>query len=313
VTTTIIITMPAIAPLVATAAVAIANLQPGTCVADVDSVLPILSTPCLSTKYLLVTVPAQQTILQSLSQYATGCGAAFTRVGYTDGNGRYTEGWVPSEAVECYDDTDDNDSDDVMDDNDTLDADDIVDDRRRDVNMARPANGTLLNTQLCSAWATSRGGALKACGATATYDADADDMCDKAGKFCQVFCCDFKDDKAEFAALVSALNTTVAEVKKHVQSCQTWANKTGGPAKACGTAARFEFDDSEFCDAKGVFCKAVCCDDTTDMADDVMDDVMDNDRDTPDADDIMDNDRDTPDADDDKDDILDSRIALALA
>jgi hypothetical protein len=298
--TTTIITMPAIAPLVATAAVAIANLQPGTCVADVDSMLPILSTPCLSTKYLLVTVPAQ-TILQTLSQYATGCGAAFTRVGYTDGNGHYTEGWVHSEAVDCYDDTDDNDSDDVRDDNDTLDADDIVDDhdRRRDVDMARPANVTLLNTQLCSVWATSRGGALKACGATATYDADADDMCDKAGKFCQVFCCDFKDDKAEFAALVSALNTTVAEVKKHVQSCQAWANKTGGPAKACGTAARFEFDDSDFCDAKGIFCKAVCCDDTTEMAGDVMDDVMDNDRDTPDAD------------DDDKDDILDSRIALA--
>jgi hypothetical protein len=130
--------------------------------------------------------------------------------------------------------------------------------------------------QLCSTWAATRGGATKACGAGATYDAERDDICDKAGKFSQVFCCDFQDEKAEFAAVVSALNTTVAEVNKRVHTCSAWAKKMGGPAKACSFSAGDELDSTGYCDAEGNFCKSVCCDSMddkdTDMAD--VDDNM---------------------------------------
>jgi hypothetical protein len=134
--------------------------------------------------------------------------------------------------------------------------------------------------QLCSTWAAARGGATKACGAGATYDAERDDICDKVGKFCQVFCCDFQDEKAEFAAVASALNTTVAEVNKRVQTCSAWAKKMGGPAKACGVSAGNELDSTGYCDAEGKFCKSVCCD-SMDYNDTDMTDV-------PDTDDNMD-------------------------
>jgi hypothetical protein len=62
-------------------------------------------------------------------------------------------------------------------------------------------------TQTCMAWATANGGPAVACGMNARFEADDDDICDKAGKFCAAFCCDYRDEAAADAALLSAFNT----------------------------------------------------------------------------------------------------------
>jgi hypothetical protein len=138
---------------------------------------------------------------------------------------------------------------------DSKDADDILGDLAQDIQKTQQPN----NTQLCFAWATTKSGEVTACGATAKYDADDNDVCDKAGKFCKIFCCDFNDEKSKTDALLSAFNTTIANAKKLVQACDQWAAKAGGATMACG-ALEYSAESDDFCDVQGRFCTDICCD-----------------------------------------------------